>query len=90
MKDDFLKVLEKESTKLGDYYVTGLKEFNEGQVVSIYQHSYLRLLTFDKNDKLYTIHITEIHRNFLTKESWRERQLGKLLQNETNKPRKRT
>lgn len=90
MKDDFLKTLEKESTKLGDYYVTGLKEFNEGQVVSIYQHSYLRLLTFDKNDKLYTIHITEIHRNFLTKESWRERQLGKLLQNETNKTRKRT
>ena len=43
MKDDFLKVLEKESTKLGDYYVTGLKDFDEGQVVTVYQHSYLRL-----------------------------------------------
>lgn len=79
MKDNFLKLLEKESLKLGDYYVTGLKDFNEGQVITIYQHSYLRLLTFDKNDQLYTIHTTEIHRNFLTKESWRERQLGKLL-----------
>jgi hypothetical protein len=88
--NDFLKLLESESLKLGYYYVTGLNEFDEGQIVTIYQHSYLRLLTFDKNDKLYTINITEIHRNFFTKESWRERQLGKLLQNETNKKRKRT
>jgi hypothetical protein len=65
MKDDFLKVLEKESTKWGDYYVTGLKDFNEGQVITIYQHSYLRLITFDKNDQLYKIHDTQIHR-----ESW--------------------
>ena len=79
MKDDFLKTLEKESTKWGDYYVTGLKDFNEGQVITIYQHSYLRLITFDKNDKLYTIHDTQIHRNFLTKESWRERQFKKIL-----------
>ena len=79
MKDDFLKTLEKESTKWGDYYVTGLKDFNEGQVITIYQHSYLRLITFDKNEKLYIIHNTEIHRNFLTKESWRERQFKKIL-----------
>ena len=38
-----------------------IKKFNEGDIVRIYQHSYIRLLTFDKNGELYVVHQNQIN-----------------------------
>jgi|LauGreDrversion4_2_1035121.scaffolds.fasta_scaffold659337_1 hypothetical protein len=81
MKDNYLKpFLEKESLILGDYHVSGLKEFNEGQLVKIYEHSYIRLITFDKNQRLYIINNTQINKNFIRKDDWRAIQISKLIE----------
>ncbi len=76
----YINILEKESITIGEYYVTGLEKFNEGKIVKIYQHSYIRLLTFDKNGELYIVHHNQINKNFITKEHWRDEQIKRVIQ----------
>ena len=84
-KFDYKNLLEREAFELGEYYVTGLDRFNEGDIVKIYQHTYVRLLTFDKNDELYVIHQNQIHKNFITKKHWRDEQINRIIEKDDNK-----
>ena len=81
----YLDLLKREALELGDYYVTGLKKFNEGDIVRIYQHSYIRLLTFDKNGELYVVHQNQINKNFITKKDWRDEQINRVFKKDDNK-----
>ena len=70
------------SEYIGDYYVSGLDRFNEGDLVKIYQlYSQYnnRIFCLDRYNQQYRIHPNEFSRNFLNKENWRAKQINKIL-----------